>query len=119
MLTETLLAATAAPDSSAITNATGLHVHELQPVPSLKHTFKKSSSRPNCLAVSKTHIFAAQSDKSVVHVYNRERNNLETTIPFPEKVSALCLAGGKDGVGILVLGTEAGRIILWEVHHRS
>ena len=118
MLTESFLAATRRAEKQAqATNVKdiGIHVHEYQPIPSLKSSFKKSSTAPNCLAANATHIFAAQEDKSVVHVYNRERANQEAVIPFPEKLTALALTGRYDGAGALVLGTHGGRLILWEV----
>ena len=59
-------------------------------------------------------MFAAQSEKAIVHVYSRERGNQEATIPFPERIRSIAIAGGKNG-DILVLGTEGGRLILWEV----
>ena len=65
----------------------------------------------NALAVSPTHIFAAQADKAVVHVYSRERGNQESLVSFPERVHALALIGD----GVLALGTAEGRVILWEV----
>ena len=65
----------------------------------------------NSLVASSTHIFAAQADKAVVHVYSRERGNQEALVSFPERIHSLALAGD----GTLVLGTAEGRIILWEV----
>ncbi|MCJ1474579.1 Pre-rRNA-processing protein ipi3 [Lambiella insularis] len=93
----------------------GIHIHEYQPFPVLRSSFKKSSTLPNCLAVSASHVFAAQVDKAVIHVYDRERGNQEATVPFPEKISSLALIGQYDGAGILALGTEGGRVLLWEV----
>lgn len=117
MLNESFIASTLNPEKPSNSVLPGIHLHELQPLPALKHTFKKSSAIPNCVAVSLTHIFAAQADKAVVHVYSRERNNQEATIPFPERIHSIVLAGGLDGTGTgtLILGTECGRIILWEV----
>lgn len=115
MLTESFLVATLTPEQQTNNSIPGIHVHDLQPLPALRSTFKKSSSNPNCIAVNRTHIFAAQADKAVVHVYSRERNNQEATVPFPERICSLALAGEKDGAGVLVLGTDGGRIILWEV----
>lgn len=93
----------------------GIHIHEYQPNPSHKSSFKKSSTGPSCLAVNATHIFTAQADKSVIHVYNRERNNQEAVVPFQEQITCLALAGRHDGAGTLVMGTQGGRLILWEV----
>ncbi|KAL8906404.1 MAG: hypothetical protein Q9207_002065 [Kuettlingeria erythrocarpa] len=93
----------------------GIHLHEYQPNPSLRSSFKKSSIKPNCLAVNATHIFAAQADKSVVHVYSRERKNQEAVVPFQEQITCLALAGAYNDAGTLVMGTQVGRLILWEL----
>ncbi|KAL8731557.1 MAG: hypothetical protein Q9181_004259 [Wetmoreana brouardii] len=118
MLTESFVASTRGLEKKAQATTAkdiGIHLHQFQPITSLKSSFKKSSTQPNCLAVSATHIFAAQADKSVVHVYSRERNNQEAIVPFQEKITCLALAAPYDGVGTLVLGTEGGRLILWEL----
>jgi len=115
MLTESFIASMLNPEISGNTVATGIHLHDFQPLPDLKFTFKKSSNHPNCLAVSPTHVFAAQADKAVVHVYSRERKNQEAVVPFPERVRSIALAGESEGAGTLILGTEGGRVILWEV----
>ena len=100
--------------SSALKDA-GVCIHEFRPNSSLRATLKKSSTESNCLAVSASHIFAVQTGKAVVHVYNRERGNQEATLPFPERIRSIAIAGGDDGGGIVVLGTEGGKLILWEV----
>ncbi|KZF19293.1 WD40 repeat-like protein [Xylona heveae TC161] len=118
MLTEQFLAATSsAPKvpNTAIAKDAGIYLHDLQPIPALKTSFKKSAAAANCVAVNDTHIFAAQAGKAVVHVYNRERGGQEATIAFPERIHSLALAGDYNDAGILVLGTEGGRIILWEL----
>ena len=93
----------------------GICIHEFQPSQSLRTGLKKSSTEPNSLVVSPSHIFAAQAGKAVVHVYSRERSNQEAIIPFPERVRSVALAGNDDGAGVLILGTEGGSLILWEV----
>ena len=95
----------------------GIYLHELHPHAALRATLKKSSTSPNCLAVSSTHVFAAQAEKAVVHVYNLERNAQECIVPLPEKVTALALVGGRGRAsnGVLAMGLEGGRIALWEV----
>ncbi|KAL8839590.1 MAG: hypothetical protein Q9170_001694 [Blastenia crenularia] len=118
MLTETFVVSTQAVEKKA--NATtvkdvGVHIHDYQPNPSLKSSFKKSSTQPNCLAVNATHIFTAQAEKSVVHVYSRERGNQEAVVPFQEKITCLALAGRYHGAGTLILGTQGGRLVLWEI----
>lgn len=101
------------PASSALKDV-GVCIHELQPTSALRSTFKKTSTATNCLAVTPAHIYAAQAEKAVVHVYSRLRGNQEATVPFPERIRSIAAAGGANGE-ILVLGTEGGRLILWEV----
>lgn len=115
MLTEHFIASIAAQTkaNTGITKDTGIFVHEFQPHAAQRHVFKKSASAPNGLAVSKSHIFAAQADKSLVHVYSREKGNQEAVVPFPERIHSIALAA-KDTV--LLLGTESGRILAWEVN---
>ncbi|KAL5337592.1 WD40-repeat-containing domain protein [Aspergillus crustosus] len=107
------LASTKSPASASLKDV-GICCHELQPSATLRSTFKKSSTAPSCLAVSPSHIFAAQSEKAIVHVYSREKGNQEATVPFPERIRSIAVAGSKNG-DIVVLGTEGGRLILWEV----
>jgi pre-rRNA-processing protein IPI3 len=97
--------------NTAIAKDIGIYVHTLHPAYSIKSTFKKSSTQPNCTAVSTTHIFAAQVEKAVIHVYSRDRGNQEALISFPERIHCLTLVND----GLLALGTAEGRIILWEV----
>jgi len=119
MLTETLVLSTLSPSKSTpptTSRDVGVHLHTYQPLASPQHSFKKSSTAPNCLAVSSSHIFAAQADKAVVHVYSREHGNQEAVVPFPEKIRSIALAGEyEEGTGSLVMGTEGGRLIVWEV----
>lgn len=117
MLSECFVASTFASGrtpASATLRDVGVCLHEFQPSPTLRSTFKKSSTPANCLAVNPSHVFAAQAEKAIVHVYSRERGNQEATVPFPERIRSIATAGGKNG-DILVLGTEGGRLILWEV----
>ncbi|PYI07102.1 WD40 repeat-like protein [Aspergillus sclerotiicarbonarius CBS 121057] len=116
MLSECFIASTLASSkapASASLRDVGVCVHEFQPTLNLRSTFKKSSTAANCLAVSPSHVFAAQSEKAIVHVYSREKGNQEATVPFPERIRSIAVAGGKNG-DVLVLGTEGGRLILWE-----
>ena len=121
MLTESFIASvldTEKAKNGAANKDIGIHIHEYQPLSAIRTTFKNSATKPNCLAVSISHIFAAQAEKAVIHVYNRERGNQETIVPFPEKVSSLALIGRYDGPGILALGTAGGRVLLWEVRYQ-
>ena len=119
MLTESFILSTlnpSKPTQASHSKDLGIHLHEYQPNPSLKSSLKKSSTQPNCLATSASHIFAAQSEKAVVHTYNRELGSLEAVVPLPEKIRSLAFAGdAEQDVGLLVLGTEAGGLVLWEV----
>lgn len=117
MLTESFIASTSNLEKSSNTSISkdiGVYQYELQPLPGLKSTLKKSSTKQNCLAVSPSHIFAAQEEKSVIHVYEREKGTQEAIVPFPERVCSIALAGDVNGPSTLVLGMEGGRLILWE-----
>ncbi len=117
MLTESFIAVTLTTSTKSNISSTlkdvGIVLHEFQPQNTIRHGFKKSSTRKNCAAISSTHIFAAQADRAVVLVYNRERGNQEATVPFPERITSLEFVG--ESSGFLVLGTEGGRLIVWEV----
>ncbi|KAF4970875.1 hypothetical protein FSARC_2145 [Fusarium sarcochroum] len=95
--------------NTAISKDVGIYAHSLTPSHTIKTSFKKSSTPVNCLAVSQTHIFAAQDQKAHVHVYSRLRGNQEALVPFPERIRSLALAGQ-----VLVLGSAEGRLFLWE-----
>lgn len=113
MLTERYFAAVNGPpiaNNTAIAKDVGIYEHILHPSHSTASTFKKSSAPPNCLAVSNTHVFSAQHEKSTVHVYTRAKGTHEVTVTFQERIKTITLFGQ-----ILVLGTDQGRVILWEV----
>ena len=118
MLTESFIASVLSPEK-ALNNAgpkdASIHIHDYQPFSALRSSFKKSSTNPNCLAANDSHIFAAQADKAIVHIYSRDRGNQEALVPFPEKITSLALVGHVDSAAILALGTEGGRLMLWEV----
>lgn len=96
--------------NTAISKDIGIYTQSLTPSYAVKSTFKKSSTPVNCLAVSDTHVFAAQDQKAHVHVYSRLRGNQEALVPFPERIRSLALIGD-----VLVLGSAEGRLFLWEV----
>lgn len=89
-----------------------IFVYQWRPFVSQEHALKKSSTAKNSLAVTDTHVFAAQADKAVVNVYSLVKNNLEATVPFPEKITSIAAAGNTK---VLILGTATGRILLWEI----
>lgn len=96
--------------NTAVSKDVGVYCHVLTPSFAVKSTFKKSSSPPNGLALGPSHVFAAQQDKSQVHVYSRARGNQEVTVTFPERIRSLALVGD-----VLAVGTAEGSLILWEV----
>lgn len=96
--------------NTAISKDVGIYSHSLTPSHTIKASFKKSSTPVNGLAVSESHIFAAQDQKAHVHVYSRIRGNQEALVPFPERIRSLALAGQ-----VLVVGSTEGRLFLWEV----
>ena len=117
MLTENFIAATLTTSKpsqhlNSSLKDVGIFLHEFQPQPTLRHGYKKSSIQPQCLAASESHIFSAQADKAVINVYRRERGNQEATVPLPDRIRSIAYA---DGAAILVIGTEEGKLILWEV----
>ena len=118
MLTESFVASVLISDktpNTSLAKDAGIYLHDYLPLSSPKSSFKKSSTPPNGLAVSASHIFAAQAEKAVIHVYDREKRNQEAIVPFPEKITSIALAGPYDGAGILAMGTEGGVVFLWEV----
>lgn len=116
MLTEQLVASLDVPRATTSTTAArdaSILTYEVQPLQAQRETLKKSATSPNCLATSPSHIYAAQADKAIVNVYNRQKNSLEAVVPFKEKVTCLALACSDT---LLVMGTETGRLYLWETH---
>ena len=117
MLNENFIAATLATSKNLNVSTSlkdvGLIVHGFLPKRTVLQRFKKSSAKVNNMAYSRTHIYAAQADKAVVHVYSREKGNQEATIAFPERIASLTFLG--DSAGFLILGTEAGQLIVWDV----
>lgn len=114
MLTEHFIASVGVPAKAPGPNVpkdAAIFLHEFQPLSAQRSLYKKSATLPNCLAVGESHIFAAQADKAVVHVYNREKGNHEATVPFTERIGSITLACDDS---VLIIGTVEGRIFLWE-----
>ncbi|KAF1941250.1 WD40 repeat-like protein [Clathrospora elynae] len=114
MLTEQFVAAISASTkpNTGVTKDAGIFIHEYQPLAAQRHVFKKSATAPSGIAVSSSHIFAAQSDKAIVHVYSRGKGNQEALVPFPERIHSIALAAQDT---VLLLGTESGRVLAWEI----
>lgn len=113
MLTEEFVSTVSGPPitaNTAVSKEIGIYTQTLSPSFSVKSTFKKSSCPRHGLAVSDTHVFAAQDQKAHVHVYSRTRGNQEALVSFNERIRSLALAGS-----VLLVGTTEGRLFLWEV----
>lgn len=113
MLSEAFFSAVSGPPiaaNTAISKDIGVYCQTFSPNYAVKTTFKKSAAPVNGLAVSDTHVFAAQNDKSQVHVYSRARGNHEVTVTFPQRIKSIALIGD-----VLAVGTTEGSLILWEV----
>lgn len=114
MLTEHFIASVGAqtkPSGTTVGKDASIIIQEYQPLNRQRAVLKKSATPRNCLAVSDSHVFAAQSEKAVVHVYNRQKGNQEATVPFTKRITCITLACNET---VLVLGTAEGRIFLWE-----
>lgn len=114
MLTESFVTSVRAQQTiknTAVSKDVGIYMHTLNPSHTVKSSFKKSSTAPNGLAATSTHVFAAQVDKAVVHVYSKEKSNQEALVSFPERIHSLTAIGEH----VVVVGTAEGRIIVWEV----
>ncbi|KAI0428228.1 WD40-repeat-containing domain protein [Xylaria sp. FL1042] len=112
MLTESYFVSVSGPplaNNTAIPKDAGIYEHTLHPTHATSAVLKKSSVPSGGLALTDTHVFAAQQDKSTVHVYVRPKGNQEAVVNFPERIRSIALSGD-----VLLLGTQEGRIIAWE-----
>lgn len=115
MLTEQVVIGTHKPspdNSSVAASEASIAIFDLHTY-SQTASFKRSSTAKNCLAVTPSHLFAAQSDKAIINVYNRAKQNLESTVPFQEKFTVIEASGGPGA--FVAGGTESGRLTIWEV----
>ncbi|KAI0913499.1 WD40-repeat-containing domain protein [Ustulina deusta] len=113
MLTESYFVSVSGPplaNNTAIPKDAGIYEHTLHPTHATSAILKKSSVPGGGLALSDTHVFAAQQDKSTVHVYVRPKGNQEAVANFPERIRSIALSGH-----VLFLGTQEGRVIVWEL----
>ncbi|KAI1184877.1 WD40-repeat-containing domain protein [Nemania serpens] len=113
MLTESYFVSVAGPplaNNTAIPKDAGIYEHTLHPTHATSAVLKKSSVPAGGLALSDTHVFAAQQDKSTVHVYARPKGNQEAVVTFPERIRSIALSGD-----VLFLGTQEGRLMVWEL----
>ncbi|KAI0458106.1 WD40-repeat-containing domain protein [Xylaria acuta] len=113
MLTESYFVSVSGPplaNNTAIPKDAGVYEHTLHPTHATSAVLKKSSAPGGGLALSDTHVFAVQQDKSTVHVYARPKGNQEAVVNFPERIRSVALSHD-----VLFLGTQEGRIIAWEL----
>ncbi|KAI6122663.1 WD40-repeat-containing domain protein [Pisolithus croceorrhizus] len=115
VLQETVLCATA--PQQAGSGQGGFVLHDLQAGNTLA-TFRQTSSAPHCSAFIETAngqggiMIGAQMDKSILNVYNFQRDQIALKIVLPEKLSCLAL---DQSANYCAGGTTQGRIYLWEV----
>ncbi|KAJ7089699.1 WD40 repeat-like protein, partial [Mycena belliarum] len=104
----------------AATPTTGpgvIALHDLQTSSTLA-SFKQTNAAPHGTAFvcSKNGqggiLFAAQHDKSILNVYNFQKDQISLKIVLPEKLS--CIAVHHNG-DFFAGGTAQGRIYLWEI----
>ncbi|KAI0923858.1 hypothetical protein AcV5_009285 [Taiwanofungus camphoratus] len=114
-LHECILCATAATPSSSGPGAISLH--DIQTGSSLA-SFKQTSASTHCTAVVQSRngqggfMLAAQPDKSILNVYNFQKDQLALKIVLPEKLCSLTVDPSGD---FCAGGTSQGRIYLWEI----
>ena len=116
MLTESFLVSVAAPEKGVKNTPhkyIGIYQHQFHPIASVESIYKKSSTA-KCLAVTTSHIFAAQAEKAVIHVYSRSNASQEAVVLFRERIHSMAICGNATSGGLLVLGTQGGGVILWE-----
>ncbi|KAG7138544.1 Pre-rRNA-processing protein crb3/ipi3 like [Verticillium longisporum] len=112
MLSEEFFSAVCGPPiaaNTAISKDVGIHCHTLTPSYAVKSNYKKSAAPTNCLAISPSHVFAAQNGKSQIHVYSKARGTQEVTVTLGERIRSLALIGD-----VLAVGTVDGSLMLWE-----
>ncbi|OCH85507.1 WD40 repeat-like protein [Obba rivulosa] len=112
---ECILCATAPSTSNPGSGAISLH--DIQTGTSLA-SFKQTSANVHCTAVVETQdgqgglMLSAQPDKSIMNVYNFQKDQLALKIVLPEKLSAIAVdPRGNYCAG----GTSQGRIYIWEI----
>ncbi|EPQ56441.1 WD40 repeat-like protein [Gloeophyllum trabeum ATCC 11539] len=92
-------------------------VHDIQSGSTLA-SFKQTNTSSRCLAVTESRdglggvMFAAQHEKSLLNVYNFQKDQLALKIVLPEKLT--CCASDHRGQ-FFAGGTAQGRIYIWEI----
>ncbi|KAF4610801.1 hypothetical protein D9613_006895 [Agrocybe pediades] len=113
-LQETILCATAPLNPAAGSGLIALH--DIQTAATLA-SFKQTNAGPHSLAVLEStntqggFMLASQPDKSILNVYNFQKDQISLKIVLPEKLTSIALDCRGD---FFAGGTAAGRIYLWE-----
>ncbi|KAJ3517759.1 hypothetical protein NLJ89_g314 [Agrocybe chaxingu] len=114
LLQETVLCATSPSISAA---GSGLiAVHDIQTGATLA-SFKQTNAGPRSVAVFESRnnqggfVLASHPDKSILNVYNFQKDQISLKIVLPEKLTCIGLDHRGD---FCAGGTAAGRIYLWE-----
>ncbi|KAF8202202.1 WD40-repeat-containing domain protein [Pholiota molesta] len=114
LLQETILCATA--PTPALAGPGLIAIHDVQTGATLA-SFKQTNAGPHSVAVLESkntqggYILASQPEKSILNVYNFQKDQISLKIVLPEKLTSIAI----DRRGELCAGgTAAGRIYLWE-----
>ncbi|KAJ3837890.1 WD40 repeat-like protein [Lentinula raphanica] len=114
-LHELIFCATASP--SPASGSGSITFHDIDTGASLA-SFKQTNASPHCTAFSNSRnvqggfFFAAQPDKSLLHAYNFQKDQISLKIVLPEKLTCVTLDPSGD---LFAGGTAQGRIYLWEI----
>ncbi|KAH9479497.1 Pre-rRNA-processing protein IPI3 [Psilocybe cubensis] len=114
ILQESILCATAPPTSGA--GSGSIFLHDIQTGATLA-SFKQTNAGPHSLAVLESNstqggiMLASQPDKSILNVYNFQKDQISLKIVLPEKLTAIALDRRGD---LCAGGTATGRVYLWE-----
>ncbi|KDR80579.1 hypothetical protein GALMADRAFT_240898 [Galerina marginata CBS 339.88] len=114
LLQETILCATTPTNPG--TGSGSIAIHDIQTGATLA-SFKQTNAGPHSLAVLESKntqggfVLASQPDKSILNVYNFQKDQISLKIVLPEKLSSIALDRRGD---FCAGGTAAGRIYLWE-----
>ncbi|KAL4245549.1 Pre-rRNA-processing protein IPI3 [Abortiporus biennis] len=113
---EVILCSTS-PSASSSSGPGTISLHDIQTGSTLS-TFKQTSSNVHSTDVVQTRdgqggfMLAAQADKSLLNVYNFQKDQLALKVVLPEKLSAIAV----DSKGTYCAGgTSQGRVYLWEI----
>ncbi|KAJ3989654.1 WD40-repeat-containing domain protein [Lentinula detonsa] len=114
-LHEIIFCATASPSTASGSGSVTLH--DINTGASLA-SFKQTNAAPHCTTFLNSKnaqggfFLAAQPDKSLLHAYNFQKDQISLKIVLPEKLTCVALDPSGD---LFAGGTAQGRIYLWEI----